>query len=173
MELCISAEQELLHNPHHILLIPCRRLHVDICCTMQQYYYYDHPKSLLSFVDRMKLVSRLVDSAYQLRHLQILLYGSDHYDIARTNLDLVHGIEELLSHSPQHLLQLSKVCTNQDSNADDTCDSSCRGLRQYQSMTHWSTLEYTMRKDYERIKALYPDDASSYFTSKQISRYGS
>ena len=153
LELCISAEQELLQNPRHILLIPCRRLHVDICCMVQQHY---EDQLLLSFVDRMKLLSRLVLSAYQLRYLQTMLYGSDHFDIARTNLDIVHGIEELLSRSPKHLLDLSK----QFMNADD--DTPCHGIATLQTISHWSTLEYTVRKDYERIKALYPDNSSAY-----------
>jgi hypothetical protein len=166
LELCISAEQELLQNPIHILLIPCRRLHVDICC-MIQHHYNNHQSgvvSLLSFVDQMKLVSRLVRSAYQLRQLQIMWYGSDHFDIARTNYDLVHGIEELLSRSPNHLLHWSKSFTHMENENDSTIGQE---LMQCTTISHWSTLEYKIRKEYERIKALYPDNSSTYITSKQ------
>jgi hypothetical protein len=147
LELCNSSEQELLQNHIHILLLPCRRLHVDICDMIQQY------DTKISFIDRMKLLSRLIISAYHLRTIQILLYGPDHYDIARTNLDIVQGIEELLSRSPKMLFDI------QLNDVDDGFVSS--------NITSWSSLEYTIRKDYERINALYPHNANDYISSNK------
>ena len=155
LELCISAERELLQNPIHILLIPCRRLHVDICCMMQQ--HYENQLMLLSMVDRMKLLSRLVLSAHQLRQLQMMLYGPDHFDIARTDLDLAQAIEELLSRSPKQLLKLSLPVTNLPPTGS---------TMPLQTITQWSTLEHRLKKDFERIQALYPNNADDYITAK-------
>lgn len=136
LELCTAAEYQL-RNQNHVLLVPCRRLHMDSCDLVQR-------DQSLSLADRLKLLGRLIVTARSLLQLQKLLLGSDHFDIARTDLDLAQAIEELLSRSPKLLLALQ--------------------LEGLQNESAWSALEYKVRKDYERIKALYPCDADKYIS---------
>ena len=138
LELCAEATRQL-QNDKHLLLIPCLRLHMDCCCDLVQ------RDPSLRFADRVKLLGRLVITARRLLVLQTMFHGPDHFDIARTNLDLAQAIEELLSRSPKQLLSLQ-----QD---------------ELGSLSAWSSLENSLRKDYSRIKALYPRDAHKYIGS--------
>jgi SET domain len=142
LELCTEAEYQL-QNENHLLLLPCRRLHMDSCDLVQR----DHS---LSLTDRTKLLGRLVVTAHRLLQLQKLLLGPDHFDIARTDLDLAQAIDELLSRSPKLLLALQ--------------------LEGLTCISVWSCLEYKVRKDYERIKAIYPRDVDDYIIDAKKSK---
>lgn len=133
LALCTEAEHQL-GNAQHVLLVPCRRLHLDACDLVQR-------DPSLRVADRLKLLSRLVETACRLLRLQKMLLGPDHFDVARTNLDLAQGIDELLSRAPQRLLNLR--------------------LDGLSSISAWSALECKVRRDYERIAALYPRDVAA------------
>jgi hypothetical protein len=128
LELCRVADEQL-QNQNHLLLLPCLKLHVDACALVQ--------KTSIHASVRVKLLERLVDSAMRLLALQKLYHGPDHFDVARTDLDLAQGISELLSRNPSRLLSL------------DT------GSGKLQSTTQWASYENELRKDYRRIKEAY------------------
>lgn len=128
LELCRVADEQL-QNQNHLLLLPCLKLHVDACALVQ--------KTSIHASVRVKLLERLVGSAMRLLALQKLYHGPDHFDIARTELDLAEGISELLSRNPTRLLSL------------DT------GVGNLQSATQWASYENELRKDYRRIKEAY------------------
>lgn len=136
LELYVQAKEQL-QNSSHILLIPCLELHLDSVDLVQQ-----QRQHRLTAFQLMLLLGRLVVSALDLLELQRTLHGPDHYDLARTNLDLAQAIEELLSKSATHLLQLS--------------------LERYNSISAWSSQENKCRKEYDRIKSLYPRDAEDW-----------
>jgi SET domain len=126
LELCRIADEQL-QNENHILLLPCLRLHVDACALVQK-------TSIVASV-RVKLLERFVCSARRLLSLQKLYHGPDHFDVARTDLDLAEGISELLSRNPSRMLSLER----------DTL----------QTTTQWASYEYELRKDFIRIKESY------------------
>jgi hypothetical protein len=130
LELCRVADEQL-QNQNHLLLLPCLKLHVDACALVQ--------KTSIHASVRVKLLERLVGSAMRLLSLQKMYHGPDHFDVARTDLDLAQGISELLSRNPARLLSL------------DT------GGGNLQSATHWASYENELRKDYRRIKEAYED----------------
>jgi hypothetical protein len=139
LELCSEAERQL-ENDTHLLLLPCRQLHLDGCDLVQRH------ASLLAGRQRVKLLGRLVASARKLVTLQRLFHGPDHFDLARTNLDLAQAIEELLSKSTRELLSLQ--------------------LEGINTVSSWSALENTSRKEYNRIKVLYPHDVEEFIGEK-------
>jgi hypothetical protein len=136
----INEAKRQLQNEKHLLLIPCLKLHVDICDLVQRI-------ALLSFSSRIDLLGRLVMSATSLVHLQKQFHGADHFDIGRTNLDAAQAIEELLSKSPKHLLSLK--------------------LEGLDTLRSWSSLENRLRKDFERISCLYPKDAETFIKANR------
>jgi SET domain len=131
-----------LQNKQHILWIPARSLHVNICSGLLACPISDH----LSFFERMAVLQRLVASAEHLRDLQRQLLGPDHFDIAQTNLDLVQAVEELMSRSPRHL----------------------RDLWPSDHVSAWSAQVFQIRFDYERIKALYPENVNDFIETKKV-----
>ena len=134
LELRTEARHQL-QNENHILLLPCCRLHLEACDLVQC-------ATALRMTDRVALLGRTVATAQRLLALQRQFHGPDHFDVARTNLDLAQAIEELLVRSPPQLLSLQ-----------------LEGLK---SVSAWSALASQVRKDYIRIKALYPLDAEIY-----------
>lgn len=129
-ELCYQAT-ELLQNPRHLLHIPCLELHVDCADAVQRL-----DSSHLTPSQRLMLLSRLVGTSVSLVELQKSFHGADHYDLARSNFDLAQAVEELLSKSPKHLLDLK--------------------LDGLSSITEWASLEHTARMAFTRISNLYP-----------------
>mmetsp|Transcript_15169 Transcript_15169/g.21474 ORF Transcript_15169/g.21474 Transcript_15169/m.21474 type:complete len:252 (-) Transcript_15169:102-857(-) len=134
--------QEQLGNDRHLLLIPCLRLHLDASDLVLK-----DPNLLGKF--RIKLLCRMVSSAYKLLDLQRSFLGKDHFDVARTCLDLAQAIEEVLGRAPKQLTQLELE----------------GGIKK--TFEAWSALEHACRKDYERIQAMYPHDAEQYISSRK------
>eukprot|EP00536_Pseudo-nitzschia_multiseries_P001137 jgi/Psemu1/234303/estExt_Genewise1.C_140095 len=128
-----SVEQ--LQNLNHILLIPILSLHMDICALVLK-------DTSLSNLVQIGVVSRQIVSAYHLIPLQKSLLGNDHFDIARTTLDLADSISQLLSRSAKTLYDLK--------------------LPSMTSFSAWSTYEHEIRKEHKRIKALYPHDVEKH-----------
>jgi len=135
-ELCEQANEQL-QNPNHVLLIPALELHLDTADLVQR-------RCRLGLSHRTLLLGRVVGTAKRLAELQGMFHGPDHFDLARTKLDLAQAIEELLSTSANHLLQL---CQDE-----------------YSSVAAWSSLENKSRKDFQRIKSLYPRDAGEWIS---------
>lgn len=131
LELCRQAEEQL-KNKQHLLLIPCLELHLDCCDLVQRHI-------TLNSRQRCSLLARVVESARSLVRLQHLLYGPDHFALARSNLDLSQAIEELLSKAPNELMAL--------------------GDEYLQNIAAWATLAHKAKTEHQRIKALYPFDA--------------
>jgi len=128
-----SGEQ--LQNLNHILLIPILSLHMDICALVLK------DTSLTNSV-QIGVISRQILSAYHLLPLQKSLLGDDHFDIARTTLDLADSISQLLSRSTKALQALK--------------------LPSMTTFSAWSTYENVNRKEHNRIKALYPHDVEKH-----------
>ncbi|VEU42532.1 unnamed protein product [Pseudo-nitzschia multistriata] len=126
---------EQLQNLNHILLIPILILHMDICALVLR-------DSSLSNSVQLGVISRQVVSAYHLLPLQKLLLGADHFDIARTTLDLADSVSQLLSRSAKTLYNLN--------------------FPSMDSFAAWSTFEHETRKEHNRIKALYPHDVEKH-----------
>jgi len=135
MELCQQAADEL-QNDCHILRIPCLELHLDSADLAQRRI------PTLSSSQRLLLLSRMTVTAIELLKLKGLLLGEDHFDLARHNLDLATAIEEILSRSPKHLIQL--------------------GMNGYENAAAWNSLANQARREYNRIKSLYPYDADRF-----------
>jgi hypothetical protein len=144
-ELVVSA-QEQLGNQHHILLIPALELHLDSASLVLQYDSSLKPSS------RASLLGRMTGTSLHLVTLQEQLYGTDHYALARTNLDVAQSIEELISRSPQTLLRL------RDSNYTFPTTMLVQPTSR---IVAWAALEHRVRKEYERIRDLYPHDSSN------------
>ena len=86
--------------------------------------------------------------------LQSALHGCDHYDLARTYLDLANSIEALLSCSPRTLLALGGHVDG-ELPADPT-------RSQMTTVAAWSAREHQAMKEHKRVKDWYPRDADSY-----------
>jgi hypothetical protein len=132
LELYTEAKNRL-RNEHHILLIPCLRLHLDVCELVQ--------RNLIRG-QRILLLTRLVSSATWLLDLQERLLGRDHFDLARTHLEFAQAMEELLSKAPKQVVQL--------------------GLPGLSTFEACSTAEHKSRQEHERIRLLYPHDADAF-----------
>jgi len=130
-----NSSKEQLENVNHILLIPILSLHLEICATVIK-------DNSLSNTMQLGVLSRQTLSAYRLLPLQKSLLGADHFDIARTSLDLANAISELLSRSTKRLYELKLPSMN--------------------TFGAWSSFEQRTRKEHIRIKALYPHDAEQY-----------
>lgn len=132
-----TESTEQLKNSGHLLLIPILVVHSESCDQLH--------KAPLAPSIQLGILSRQVSSLHLLIRLQIANLGPDHFDLARTNLDLANVISELLSRSPKKLYELNL--------------SSLTGFEQ------WSSLEHSLRQEHKRIKALYPRDAESLISS--------
>jgi hypothetical protein len=132
-ELCVQAKHQL-QNDSHVLLIPCLRLHLDVCDLFQ--------RGSLSAQQRNALLVRSILSGHALLELQTLYYGPHHFELAKTCLELSHAIREILSHSPKMILSCNVP-----------------GLATFADC---STLEQHCKRNYQRIKAMYPRDAEDF-----------
>jgi PHP family Zn ribbon phosphoesterase len=129
LELYTESKNQL-RNDHHLLLIPCLRLHLETCELLQE----RDPN--LTKSQRISLLCRLASSAQSLLRLQEKLFGSDHFDLARTHLEFAQAMEELLSTAPKQIVQL--------------------GLPGLNTFEACSAAEHASRTEHERIKSLYP-----------------
>lgn len=126
-----KASVEQLQNASHILLVPILNLHIEICALVLK-------DGSLTNSNQLGVLSRQTLSGYDLLPLQRSLLGHDHFAIARTSLDLAESISQLLSRSPKALYDLKLPSMN--------------------NFAAWSRFEHDMRKEHNRIKALYPHD---------------
>jgi SET domain len=166
LELYQEARQQL-QNDRHILLLPCLILHMDACHLILEtndannnannnHHHHDGAIILLNHKQRCMLLGRMIVTGMELLELQRGLYGDDHFDVARTNLDLSQAIQDLLANSPDTLLHLVTATSVHSTSHDNNNDNHPKTFRD------WSTLEYQYRRQHERIKALYPRDAHKY-----------
>jgi hypothetical protein len=123
-----------LKNSGHILLLPILVLHIETCERL-----YKAPQ--LSTSIQLGILSRQLMSIHRLIPLQIGNLGPDHFDLARTHLDMANCIRELLSRSPKKLYDMK--------------------LPSLASFQEWSALEHRERQEHLRIKNLYPHDVNS------------
>ena len=126
-----NTSGEQLQNSSHILLIPILTLHIETCA-----FLLKDPS--LTNSNQLGVLSRQTLSGHRLLPLQNLLFGPDHFALARTSLDLADSISQLLSRSPKSLYDLKLPLMN--------------------TFAAWSKFENGARKDHNRIKALYPYD---------------
>ena len=134
LELYTEAKEQL-QNDHHLMLIPCLRLHLDLCDLIQI-------GKILTPSQHVLLLLRAVTSCSKLIALQMLLYGKDHFDLARTYNELSQTLAELLSNAPRQLIEL--------------------GLEGMNSVAACSAAAHKARKEFDRIRELYPRDAEQY-----------
>jgi hypothetical protein len=124
---------EELQNEEHILVIPILSLHIDACALVLK-------DPGLTRAVQLGVLARQTLSIYRLLPLQEALLGPDHFDLARTNLDLANAVSELLSRSAKHLYELNLPSMN--------------------TFASWSSLESKARQEHDRVKQLYPHDAA-------------
>lgn len=163
LELYTSASNQL-KNENHCLLIPCLTLHLDACDLVQRHVQL--PKN-----QRAMLLARLVSTGRKLIALQKRILGPDHFDLARTHLDVAHGIQgenyldskepfqffnRFLVAQPFPFLDSSELL----SEAPKALFDSDRGAPA--TVHFWSTAESEARKEHNRIKNLYPHDAEKH-----------
>jgi hypothetical protein len=134
LELSKEAVRQL-QTENHLILIPTLRLHLESCDFVQR-------DPSLTATQRVQLLCRMVVTARKLLALQEMFHGPDHFDLARTNLDLAQAVEELLSTSSKHLIALA--------------------LEGLGTPSAWSALEHQCRKEYERVSRMYPHDAEKH-----------
>ncbi len=130
-----KASVEQLQNASHILLVPILKLHIEICAIVLK-------DGSLTKSNQLGVLARQTMSGYDLLPLQKALVGPDHFDIARTSLDLAECIAQLLSRSPKALYDLKLPSMN--------------------DFAAWSKFEHEMRKEHNRVKALYPHDVEQH-----------
>jgi hypothetical protein len=140
LELYTEAKAQL-QNDRHVLLIPCLRLHLDLCDLIQI-------GKVLTPNQQVLLLFRIVTSCSKLIELQTLVYGKDHFDLARTYNELSQALAELLSTAPRKLV----------SQCFDGLDS----------VAACSTAESKARKSFQRIRALYPNDAEQFIRTPDL-----
>jgi hypothetical protein len=80
LELYTSSLAQL-QNDKHLLLLPCLMLHLDACDLVQRHIH-------LSKSQRVSLLMRLVSTGRTLSTLQCQVLGEDHFEIAKTKLDI-------------------------------------------------------------------------------------
>lgn len=194
-ELGIEIIQQL-QNHQHILVLRCWQMYMNCCDTILQILPTHSTvvvfsttttttRNPISQTFRWTMLRQMILVGHHVLHLQQLWYGLDHYDIARTCLDVAQCIQELLSESPyKYLFQpipslvtlfyLSTQSSNTNKNTDIPTTSSTTTappptttlsppisvLYSYTTMQEWSKWEYQLRKEYHRIQTLYPHDAS-------------
>jgi hypothetical protein len=138
---CISQSSHQLGNPQHILLLRLYRLHVDILD-----WILKNSNSIdIHDTPHMDRFTQFIHSTRTFLHLQIQAYGSDHPDVATTHQDISHALSFLLSHSPQEWLR--------------------RQVQGLSTLMECSKVEAYHRKEYQRIKDLYPHDVDLYMKS--------
>ena len=81
-----TSTGEQLGNEAHVILLPCFALHLDACDLVQRYVQL--PKR-----QRALLLTRLIATGRKLAELQTRILGPDHFDIAKTHLDIAQGIQ--------------------------------------------------------------------------------
>jgi SET domain len=140
LELYTEAKDQL-QNDRHVLLIPCLRLHLDLCDLLQI-------GKVLTQNQHVLLLFRIVTSCSNLIELQTRLYGKDHFDLARTYNELSQALAELLSTAPKKLVS--------------------QGFDGLESVTACSTSEHKARKEFQRIRALYPNDSEQFIRKLDV-----
>jgi hypothetical protein len=146
----VSSAGERLGNGRHMLLVPCLELHLDCASLVLQH------DATLKAAHRTQLLGRTVRTAMRLVELQTALHGRDHYDLARSHLDLANSIEELLSRSPKTLFALGQ---GDGADGEFPANSTRPPLT---TVAAWSAREHQARKEHHRIKDLYPRDVDKY-----------
>jgi len=134
LELYEEAKEQL-QNDRHILLIPCLRLHLDVCDLIQI-------GKVLNANQHVMLLLRVVTSSLKLIELQAILYSKDHFDLAQTYNELSQAVSELLLISPKQIIGL--------------------GLEGMKSPTACSSAAYKAKREFERIRELYPHNAEQH-----------
>lgn len=135
-----TESKDQLQNENHIILIPILLVHMESCEMVQR-------APGLSTAVQLGIKGRQVLTAIRLRALQECNLGNEHFDLARTNLDLANSISELLSLSSKSLLDL--------------------GQKSLSNFGQWSSFEQASRREYYRVKSLYPRDLENYLNLKK------
>jgi hypothetical protein len=129
-----ESSKTVLKNDEHIILHPILSLHLEACALVLEDPSLSQDPSI-----RLGVLTRVALSAYRLMSLQKIVRGADHFEVGSVSLDLANATSELLSRSPERLLQLE--------------------LPLLDTFSAWSKLEQKARQEHRRIKDLYPHDA--------------
>jgi len=199
MEFCHKAGIQL-HNPYHILMIRCYRLHTDCAILylnhilrpllLQQHSATEatavgttslvpeiseetHNSTAKHYIPRpisSKVTEREVSNVgcrcilnlYNLLYLQVQLLGEHHCDIGRTYYDLWNEIGHVLS-SRGNITKLNQLIAEIDTyptstNSTERRTTKITNPKVIRTFTQWSKEEDRCRREYERIRKLYPND---------------
>jgi hypothetical protein len=199
MEFCHKASIQL-HNPYHILMIRCYRLHTD--CAILYLNHMLRPLLLqqrsaiettaagttslvpetneethkrttkdknprpISSKGTEKEVSnvgcRCILNLYNLLYLQVQLVGEHHCDIGRTYYDLWNEIGHALS-ARGNVTKLNQLIAEIDTYPTSTKrteqgTTNMSNPKVIRTFAQWSKEEDRCRREYERIRKLYPND---------------
>jgi hypothetical protein len=138
---CISAAEEKLGNPCHVLLIRCYQLYLNSAEIILQIGFKLGPMhfgSILTPDDAHTIMANFVMTCHKLLQLQLRFLGNNHPDIARTNYDLANMINSMISQCPKVLY---------DTN-----------IEEYSSFGKCQVMEAKYMREFRRIDALYPKD---------------
>ena len=131
----ISSALQQLGNANHFLMVRCYRLHLDAAETLLN----ADVAAGLTNSQKNNIMCRFIETARKLLDLQILYLGKHHVDVGRTYQDLSQGINTMLSRSPRKLLNLK--------------------LDGMKNFAQCSEEDHRCQREYERIRALYVDNA--------------
>jgi hypothetical protein len=178
LDFCHKTSTQL-DNPYHILMIRCYRLHTD--CAILYMNHVLRPLLLISEEinttptnelpnysrkETEKEVStvgcRCILNLYNLLDLQVRLLGEHHYDIGRTYYDLWNEIGHVLS-TRSSITKLNQKITETATYSTSTSNAE-QGITEIvnpkfiRTFAQWSKEEDRCRREYERIRKLYPND---------------
>lgn len=137
----IQASISKLQNERHILLIRSCRLHLNAAEVLVR-----DENSHLNDKQKVDVLCRFLSSVQRLLPLQLQYLGSHHPDLARTYLDKAMTLNTLISTAPRTLFALK--------------------LPNLSNIHSCSKEEDYCRKEYARIKSMFPDDVEEKISSQ-------
>lgn len=168
-----------LDNPYHILMIRCYRLHTD--CAILYMNHVLRPLLLISEEINASTTNKLPNhyrkgiekevnnvgyhcilNLYNLLDLQVRLLGEHHCDIGRTYYDLWNEIGHVLS-TRSNITKLNQKIT-EAATYPISLSNTEEGITKIvnpkfiRTFAQWSKEEDRCRREYERIRKLYPND---------------
>ena len=137
----LSATQNKLINPNHILLIQCCRLYLDcaeIALEMGVRFAVQFSSASFGPIGGNLIMANFVTTSHKLLSLQIKYLGNEHPDVARSYHDLASMINAMITQCPNSLY-------------------GC-GIEDYSGFGKCQRLEAKYSSEFRRIDALYPKD---------------
>jgi len=140
----LTATQNKLINPNHILLIQCCRLYLDcaeIALEMGVRFASHFSSTSFGPIGGNLIMANFVTTCHKLLSLQIKYLGNEHPDVARSYHDLAGMINAMITQCPDSLY-------------------GC-GIEEYSVFGKCQRIEAKYSSEFRRIDALYPKDVEN------------